>query len=335
MESAGDRIYALFDGRKKASLSALSLALLASQKMVWPQLQAGYDALDSRLERRLDAGELAVVLQCNPQRIVSTGADIDPGAIQARPCFLCPANRPAAQQAIVYHRPFLVLCNPFPIVPRHFTVAHREHRPQSLHSVLPTFLQLARDFHPDYAVLYNGPQSGASAPDHLHLQVLPTAAIPALNEGRGNLIKVIEIDGISLFKKIDGVRTALLVEGTEAKNIVALIRKLIRAMQSVQPSPTERLASLQQVEPMLNLFCLYGEGRWRVMLFPRRRHRPDAYYKSGADQLLVSPGAVDMGGLLVLPRQVDYDRLDAALLMKIFQDVSLDETSIDKIVAAV
>jgi len=341
VEPKQDRIYATFDGRTQASLPELSQALLARQRIDWPQLQAGYDALATKLERRLAAGDLTVVLQCNPQRIVSTGADIDPDAIKARPCFLCPANLPARQQAILWQRQFLLLCNPFPIVDRHFTIAHREHRPQLLHGILPAFLKLARDFQPDYAVLYNGPQSGASAPDHLHFQALPQAAIPALNEGIKHIAKVREEHGVSLSKKIDGARTALLLEGSDAEAIIALIRKLIRAMQRLVFPPAERLESplpmapLPQTEPKVNLFCRYAKGSWRVVIFPRRQHRPAAYYKSGEDQILVSPGAVDMGGVLVLPREADYNRLDAASLMNIFQDVSLDEALIDEIVTAI
>jgi hypothetical protein len=254
------RIYATFDGRSKTALPVLALALLAWQQQGWPQLRAGYAALDMRLERRLQAGGLAVVLQYNPQRIVSTKADLDPFAIQARPCFLCHANLPASQQAIVYRRNFLVLCNPFPIVARHFTIAHRAHRPQSLDRVLPTFLQLARDFHPDYAVLYNGPRSGASAPDHQHFQALPWASMPVLNEEGEHITKALEKNGVSLFKRIDGARTAWLVEGTDAQEIVAFLRALVRAMQRIQAPPPEPPARLQQSEPMLNLFCLYAEG---------------------------------------------------------------------------
>lgn len=332
MESDGYRIYATFDGRSKTTLPALAQALLTRQQVDWPQLRTGYAALDMRQERWLEAGNLAVLLQCNPQRIVSTKADIDPVAIQKRPCFLCHANLPAGQQAIVYRRHLLVLCNPFPIVSRHFTIAHREHRPQLLHGVLPSFLKLARDFQPDYAVLYNGPQSGASAPDHLHFQALPRASIPVLSEGGEHITPVLEKNGVSLWKKIDGARTAWLVEGADAKAIVALLTALIRAMQRIlSPGPLTRP---QQSEPLLNLFCLYAEGRWRVMIFPRRQHRPAAYYKSGAEQIMVSPGAVDMGGVLVLPREGDYNRLDAALLMNIFQEISLGEAIMDEIGAA-
>ncbi|MDP2267593.1 MAG: DUF4922 domain-containing protein [Deltaproteobacteria bacterium] len=333
MEFKKDRITATFDGRSKTALPALALALLSRQQVCWPQLRAGYAALDLRQERRLEAGDLAVVLQHNPQRIVSTQADINPSAIEARPCFLCHANLPVMQQAIVYRRHFLVLCNPFPIVPGHLTIAHREHRPQSLYGVLATLLKLARDFYPDYAVLYNGPRSGASAPDHLHFQALPWESMPVLNEGEEHITQVLEKNGVSLGKKIDGARTAWLVKGADVQRIVAFLRGLIRAMQRVHTLIPEPLAYLKQGEPMLNLFCLYGEDGWRVLIFPRRKHRPAAYYKSGTEQIMVSPGAVEMGGVLVLPREADYNRLDAALLMNIFQEVSMGEAIMDEIEA--
>jgi hypothetical protein len=70
------------------------------------------------------------------------------------------------------------------------------------------------------------------------------------------------------------------------------------------------------------------------MIFPRRQHRPSAYYKSGAEQIMVSPGAVDMGGVLVMPREEDYNRLDAAMLANIFEEISLEEVQLDEIAAA-
>ncbi|MCX5831391.1 MAG: DUF4922 domain-containing protein [Deltaproteobacteria bacterium] len=331
------RIYATFDGRSRTPLPALAEALLNRQQRDWPQLAAGYAALDMRRERWLTAGDLSVLLQCNPQRVVSTSANTDPAAIKRRPCFLCLANLPAGQQAILYHRHFFVLCNPFPIVSRHYTIAHREHLPQALHGVIPKLLQLARDFHPDYALLYNGPQSGASAPDHRHFQALPKASIPALNEVGQHITKVCEKNGVALYKQIDGARTAWQVEGENAKDIAVLMRLLLRAMRRLQAplgDTLQKKVSPLHAEPMLNLFCLYAAGRWRVMIFPRRQHRPSAYYKSGEEQILVSPGAVDMGGVLVLPREVDYNRLDAALLMNIFQEISLGEAIMDEIVAA-
>jgi diadenosine tetraphosphate (Ap4A) HIT family hydrolase len=321
-----ERIYASFNGGATASLPELVCAMLDRQKIAWPQLQAGYAALDAIQVRRIEEGNDSVILQCNPQRIKSAEADIDPVSIKTRSCFLCQENLPDVQQAIVYRRKYMVLCNPFPIFPLHFTIAHIEHTPQALSRALPSFLQLAKDFHPDLALLYNGPESGASAPDHLHFQAVPKAAIPALNDGAAGRKRVLKQGSVSLFRTITGERPAMIVEGKDKRELIAFIRRIIGAMKRFVSSPNE---------PMMNLFCRYEGGRWQVMIFPRKKHRPDAYYKSGAERILVSPGAVDMGGLLVLPRIEDFHRLDAASLRDIFREVSLSEESIEKIAAAI
>jgi hypothetical protein len=321
------KIYAFFNGSAKSSLPELCLALLAQQKTAWPQLRDGYAGLMSLKERIIREGDLTVALQCNPQRSKSTGADVDPDAIKARPCFLCGENRPEVQQAILYRRKFLVLCNPWPIFPWHFTISHIEHIAQSLIRALPAFLQLAKDFHPGFVLLYNGPECGASAPDHLHFQAVPKAAIPILKDrfdaGKKPLRKT---GGVFLFQTESGERSAMIVAGADKKELVAFLRRIFRAMKNVLHLSDE---------PMMNLFCLYEKGKWRVVIFPRLKHRPDAYYQSGDDRILVSPGAVDMGGVLVLPREQDFYRLEAAAIRKLFREVSLPEEKLEEIVAVI
>ncbi len=325
MASSKDRIIVDFDGDSRISLAELSLSLLARQQSSWPQLRAGYTGLEALRQRQVATEGFVALLQCNPPRIISTGAAIDPAAIKARPCFLCLPNLPPVQQAICCYRRFLVLCNPFPIFPRHFTIAHIRHRPQALHGALPFLLRLARDFQPDFALLYNGPRSGASAPDHLHFQAVPKAAIPVLNKGREGMEKVRQGERLLIFRTTRDVRAALIVEGDAPETVSALIAKIIDVLKHV-------LAS--HGEPLLNLFCHYEDGRWRVVIFPRRKHRPDAYYKTGREQVLLSPGAVDMGGLTVVPRQEDFERLDPLLLRNIFQEVSIPEELLARIGAA-
>lgn len=320
-----NQVYCTFDGNTEASLPMLARNLLARQQATWPQLQAGYAALMELRIRRLEVGERSILLQCNPQRIVSTGADINPVAIQNRACFLCPSNLPFMQQAVVCHRQWLVLCNPFPIFPQHFTVAHVQHLPQSLNDAWPSLLQLTRDFQPDFALLYNGPQCGASAPDHLHFQAVPEKAIPALDGCREKMKPLWQRAGLALLRTTKDPLAAFLLEGASYEELIACLVRLTRAMQRVLPGVGE---------PLLNLFSHYEEGRWRIMVFPRRRHRPAAYYKAGEEQILLSPGAVDMGGLLVLPREADYNRLDSKTLLNIFQEISVSEELLLKIAAA-
>jgi hypothetical protein len=319
------KLFASFNGGK-ASLSKLSLALLEEQKKAWPELREGYVRLTALKKRRIKADDVSVVLQCNPLRIKSSGAEVDPATIIARPCFLCVHNLPPVQQGILWRRRFLVLCNPAPIFPFHYTISHLEHRPQSLIQVLPFFLQLAKDFQPSFALLYNGPRCGASAPDHLHFQAVPKAAIPFLKDKiPGEMLLRKQTDGVTLFTAKKGESPVMIVAGRDKDALVVFLRKIIKAMKKVLSTNDE---------PMMNLYCTYGERRWVVCIFPRRKHRPDAFFKTGKDRLLISPGAVDMGGLLILPREEDFTRLDAAAVKGIFREVSLPHTIVEEVIAA-
>jgi hypothetical protein len=321
------KIFASFNGGGKVSLPELALALLAEQKTARKDLREGYERLTALKERRVEEGNFSVILQYNPQRIKSSGADIDPAAIKLRPCFLCGQNLPPAQKAILYRRQFLVLCNPAPIFPHHFTVSHIKHIPQALSRYLPFFLQLAKDFQPSFALLYNGPQCGASAPDHLHFQAVPKAAVPVLNDGCAGGKKILrrEESGVRLFK-IDRMEAPfIIVEGQSKASVVAFVRKISKAAKLI--------LSLSH-EPMMNLFCAYDEGKWEVAIFLRSKHRPDAYFRSGKDRRLISPGAVDMGGLVIVTREEDFYHLDASAVRGILQEVSLPDNKVEEIITA-
>lgn len=322
---AQHRQFAAYHGGTKSSLADLAHELLACQKEEWPQLRSGYDALDVLRERAIGKGAAALILQHNPHRIISTTANVEPASIAVRPCFLCRRNLPVEQQAILYRREWLILCNPFPIAHFHFTIAHREHIPQSIDGVWLSCLRLARDFGPSVALLYNGPACGASAPDHLHFQSLPKVAIPALQDGEDRGKRELNVRSCRVVKTMYGERSAMIVEGKDASAMAALLKKIMVTLQRVLQ---------QQSEPMINLFCLHREGTWRVILFPRAKHRPDAYYKSGIEQIIISPGAVDMGGLLVVPREEDFLRLDTASIGNLYREVACPEQWIDAIIEA-
>lgn len=199
------KIFATFQGDDNTSLPSLARKLLESQKMGWNGLGDAYDGLVNLQKRRIGNGAFSMLLQCNPGRIMSTGAAVDPRAINKRPCFLCCCNLPPLQEAILYRRTLLVLCNPMPIFPLHFTIAHIDHVSQVLDRALPFLSSLSRDFYPGFALLYNGPQCGASAPDHFHLQAVPDRFIPVLSDGMIYRKKILEKSGISLFRFEDGI----------------------------------------------------------------------------------------------------------------------------------
>jgi hypothetical protein len=267
-----------------------------------------------------------VRLQYNPQRIVSSGAKVDRASIVERPCFLCVANLPESQKGILYRKQFLVLCNPAPIFPQHFTVSHVDHLCQLIDGHVATFLAIARDLGGRYTVFYNGPKCGASAPDHLHFQACSSGVIPVEKDVQDTARRKRErtIDGVSLFTIGQLGRGVIVLEGSDRGNVERLTRRSIAATGAV----TEAAA-----EPMVNVLCTYVDDFWRVIILPRRKHRPEAYFREGPEKLLISPATVDIGGLIITPVEKDFLRVDARLVEEIFHEVCVSEETAWQIVA--
>jgi hypothetical protein len=348
--------FAVFDGaRKTVPLADLAVALLERQKKSWPGLSDGYAALGAVRIREIRGDGWGVKIQFNPRRISSSGAKLDPESTRRRPCFLCLENLPPEQQAIRYRDDYLILCNPAPIFPGHLTIAHRLHLSQSLPENMLTFLRLAVDFGPRMTLFYNGPRAGASAPDHLHFQAAPAGLMPVeeeildprkrAGEGRQFGVAVSRAEGLG--------RGILVIEGKEEETVAALVGELIEAIGRLTGSATrtprpvsgdkgrnqKQTASLpgsftsSAGEPLLNILCRHtGEG-WRLILFPRRKHRPDAYFREGKAGLLISPGAVDMGGIIITPREEDFLALTPDLVSGIFREVAFDDAAMDALLA--
>ena len=317
------RCFASFDGTGGAtSLRELADALLARQKKNWPGLIEGYAALSPARTRRIRGEGWSVLVQFNPRRIVSSGAKLDPESIRRRPCFLCPGNLPPEQEAIFYRDDYLVLCNPAPIFPGHWTITHIRHLPQFLSDRLGIFLQLAADFGPGMTVFYNGPGAGASAPDHLHFQAAPAGLMPVEEEIRQTRkgIGFKRSDGVKISRTAGLGRGILLIQGGEEECVTAAAENAIRAIG--------RLTSAVQ-EPMLNMICTHAEEGWRLILFPRLKHRPDAYFREGPERLLISPGAADMGGMIITPREQDFLALTPGLVSAIYREVAFDDAMTD------
>jgi len=320
------RIFAVYRGdRTEDPLADLTARLLERQKKTWPGLAEGYAALEAARLREIRCGQWTVKVQFNPRRIVSSGANLDPESIRRRPCFLCLDHLPAEQEAILYRDDYLILCNPMPILPGHLTIAHRCHLPQALPDHFAEFLRLASDLGPGRIVLYNGPRSGASAPDHLHFQAVPAGLMPVeaeILESRSRRI-VRQWDDVSLRRTTELGRGILVIEGAGIAEMTAAFGKVLEAFRRLTDSVDE---------PLMNVFCIrVGEG-WRLILFPRLKLRPSAFFLEGEEQLLVSPGAVDMGGILVTPREKDFLSIDQHLVKGIFQEVAFDDAAVDGLI---
>ncbi|MBW6485188.1 MAG: DUF4922 domain-containing protein [Syntrophobacterales bacterium] len=320
--------FSVFTGGKGPGALAESAAqLLKKQKKNWPALAAGYAALEKSLTREIDGGKWRVQIQCNPQRMVSSGAKLDPEAIKRRPCFLCPQNLPVEQEAILYRDDYNVLCNPAPIFPGHLTIAAIRHTPQSLSENMELLLMLADDLGPGMTVFYNGPRAGASAPDHLHFQAAPCGFMPIEEEALApeNRSEAKIMDGVEIFRIKGLARGVLVIRGSSDSAVSGAVARISGILGS--------RITVSAGEPPLNIFCTRTEEGWQLLLFPRLKHRPDAFFREGEQQHVVSPGAADMGGVIITPRERDFDALTAAMVADIYREVAYDDAMVGEILA--
>jgi diadenosine tetraphosphate (Ap4A) HIT family hydrolase len=324
MDVKPERIFSRFAHSNERSLGSLSTELFQHQLKDWPQLAAGVDALSRVQTRAVQCHGFSVTIQFNPDRMVSTNAKTDAAAVAQRPCFLCAERLPEKQQGVFYREQFLVLCNPAPIFKPHFTIAHVQHIPQSIEQHIETLLKLAREMAPEYSVLYNGPKCGASAPDHLHFQAAPRNAIPVEVEAvDAHRRKILHKSGsVALLSLKNYGRRALVFESTDREKLAANLVELFAIWKQVQGIADE---------PMMNLIASFRQEVWRVILFPRAKHRPELFYKEGEERIVVSPAAVDIGGLMVTPLERDFKRMDAKLVESIFSEVTMEEARVASI----
>jgi hypothetical protein len=327
-EGAGPRCRAVFGGPGETpALADRADALLKQQQETWPGLAAGYEALETVRTREICGRGWRVVVQFNPRRIVSSGARLDHDTVRRRPCFLCPDHLPPEQRAIGYREDWLILCNPMPIFPGHLTIANRRHLPQSLAGSMGTFLRLAEDFGSGTVLFYNGPRAGASAPDHLHFQAAPAGRMPIEREicDRGKRTGMRRRSGAAISRSAELGRGILVIEGSREESVAELAGEAVAALGRFAPFAGE---------PLLNLLGRHtGEG-WRLILFPRRKHRPEAYFREGGEGLLISPGAVDMGGVIVTPREEDFLKLTPELVSEIYREVAFDDEAVEAVLGS-
>lgn len=298
------------------------LELLARQRRDWAMARDGYAALQRVQTRELSLAGFDVRLQFNPARIVSSGAKVDARSVAARPCFLCPSNLPPEQQAVAFDNRWQVLVNPFPILPQHFTVPSRDHVPQSIDAALASMLRLSMALGERFVVFYNGPRCGASAPDHLHLQIGNTGFLPIESQLDDLSCRFGERIDDGLLAIHSPPRRLLLIDAPDASRAEQLF---VRALSALPRDVGH--------EPMINVLCWSQPRRLRLALVPRAKHRPTCYFASDEARMLISPGAVDVGGVIVLPLQRDFERLTGGLLEAALAEVFLDEGAFARVIS--
>ena len=134
-----------------------------------------------------------------------------------------------------------------------------------------------------------------------------------------------QVDNVLLYHLRDLGREVIILEGNEPMAVGIAFKGFLNVLKKVL---------LIDEEPMMNIAGFYEERRWCLVIFPRRKHRPDAFFREGDARVVVSPGVIDMGGLLITPIEKDFDRLDAASVGSIFGEVSLEGKTIQKAIDA-
>lgn len=316
-------------------------ALLDHQTANWPLLREGIRSLSRIVTQRIPLGRFEILAQFNSQRLTSAAARVDRESVRNRPCFLCAENLPPEEKGLAYGEAFVILPNPAPILDRHLSIVHRQHIEQAIADHFEVMLDLAKDLSPAFFVLYNGPQCGASAPDHLHFQACAREGLliehhlkaietePGLSVHRR---EVITKKGIELFALDDYHLRVLIYRGSHRKMLVAWFYETLNILADLTG---------KRPEPLINVIVcagdradhMFSEDRgWTVYLFPRAKHRPSCYYAEGEHKLMVSPGALDLAGCLVVPVEEHFRKISPARVQQIFSEVTLGSRAFSQLV---
>ncbi|HKV53144.1 MAG TPA: DUF4922 domain-containing protein [Candidatus Binataceae bacterium] len=276
--------------------------LFKRQTRAWPQLAKGIEGLAHAKTRLVRVERFEILVRYIPHRLGSTTAPVDVDSVAKRPCFLCPQNLPLEEEGVQFDAGFTMYCNPFPILERHLTIPRREHRPQGIANQFGNMLDIAAAL-PGYFVVYNGAECGASAPDHMHFQAGTRGSLPIENETAA-------VMGVNV---PNYGRNVLLFRGKDRSGLIDRIESAIDLLAEV----TNR-----RPEPLINIAVFHERGAWVVYLFPRGKHRPEVFHTG---ELTVSPAAIDLCGIFVVPRANDFEKITGDMIAAIFREVTLPD----------
>ena len=302
----------------------------------WPLACENFRALKNVRTREVDAGGLTVKLQFNPARMVSSAAKLSKADIAKRRCFLCRENRPPEQVMMKFEgrkgKKYHILVNPYPIFPDHLVIAADRHTDQTIWKRYVDMLDMARKYQ-DFTFFYNGPKSGASAPDHHHFQAAPRGMMPLEVdiEKLFDLVSGRDTDDLSYVTSVQDARLyhyhrfttgVFALRAETVKSAAKLFYRLLDCMEIPEG----------ETEPMFNLFSWYQAGEFRSIIVFRSRHRSHHYFSDGPDHLTMSPGCADMGGMFIVPVGDEYDKITPELLMDMIREVSITKEEEDTVI---
>ena len=309
------------NGRKATAAGRLQ-RFFNRQVETWDDVRQRYRDLQKVEVKELEGGVVSFEAQWNPARIVSTGAGIDRKSIASRPCFLCEQNRPKEQIRRTIGGKYELLVNPFPILPVHFTIPSLHHQPQLIRQMYGEIHRLLTEY-PQLTVFYNGPQCGASAPDHAHLQAGTSGVLPLQKAWQRlcrSLTPVVETEsGEGIWHVSEYPAAAFLIKSHTQEADERLFKRLYKCMEGMP-------------EPMMNIVAWRQGEDYLSVVLPRRKHRPACYEAEGDERCMVSPGAIDMAGLIITPRKEDFDRMTPQQAFAIIREVSLSDEQVEKLI---
>ncbi|MDE5955055.1 MAG: DUF4922 domain-containing protein, partial [Bacteroidales bacterium] len=302
----------------------------------WPLACRNFRALKNVQTRDVVTGGLNVRLQFNPARMISSAAKLTKEDIAARKCFLCRENRSEEQMMLKFEgrkgKKYDVLVNPYPIFPDHLVIAMDRHVDQSIWKRYVDMLDLARKYQ-DFIFFYNGPKSGASAPDHHHFQGAPRGLMPLENDveeliGSGHdageecLGYMTSVQDASLYHYGRFTTGIFVIRAETSKSAAKLFYRLLDCAETPDG----------ENEPLINLFSYYSDGEYRSIIVFRRSHRSHHYFSDGPDHLTMSPGCADMAGVFIVPVEEEYRKITPQLLGEMLAEVSIPEEEEKRII---
>ena len=283
-------------------------ALFERQARAWPQLAKGIEGLARAKIRQVRIDWFDVFVRHIPHRVASTMAPVDRESVTKRPCFLCAQNLPPEEEGVQCGEDFTIYCNPFPIVERHLTIAHKEHGSQRIANQFGNMLDFSAAL-PGYFVVYNGPECGASAPDHMHFQAGSRKLFPIEHDTAG-----LSGNTVPNYR-----RNVFLFRGRERS---ALIDRMDRAIGLLANATGKR------PEPLVNIAVFHERNEWVAYLFPRGKHRPEVFHTG---ELTISPAAVDLCGILAVPLAKDFEKITGDAIAAVFREVTLRQDQFDEV----
>lgn len=264
-------------------------------------------------EKEFSINSISCRVLFNPARMASSSAKVDAASIRKRKCFLCRENLLPGQEPIQIKGHYSLLVNPYPIFPHHLTLPDERHTRQEIAGRFTEMLEFAQALE-DYVICYNGPQCGASAPDHMHFQAGSKGFLPIEKEWKEQSKSLLINRGEAILWALDNyLRAAFLIESASFTDAAELFRIVYDQLEIREDA----------YEPMMNLLVWREEEKWICCLFPREKHRPACYTAEGEAQMLVSPGCVDMGGVLITPLEKDFRKITADDIAQIWSEVSI------------